>query len=43
MRAEGLVASRREGKMVMYSLSGKGDALVAAVVGQLAAGRNASR
>lgn len=33
LRASGLVSSRREGKMVMYALTGAGAALVAAVVG----------
>jgi hypothetical protein len=43
MRAEGLVRSRREAKMVMYSLTHGRDALVAAAVAQLAAERNANR
>lgn len=34
LRAEGLVCSRREGKMVMYSLTDGGTALVEAVLAQ---------
>jgi ArsR family transcriptional regulator, lead/cadmium/zinc/bismuth-responsive transcriptional repressor len=33
LRAAGLVGSRRDGKMVMYSLTGSGRALLDAVVG----------
>ena len=33
LRAAGLVSSRRDGKMVMYSLTGSGRALLDAVVG----------
>lgn len=36
LRAHGLVLSRREGKMVMYSLTDEGRALVAAVLRPLA-------
>ena len=36
LRVEGLVASRREGKMVMYSATAAGRALLAAVQGELA-------
>jgi DNA-binding transcriptional ArsR family regulator len=32
LRAEGLVRSRRQGKMVMYTLTAAGDALVASVL-----------
>lgn len=32
LRTDGLVESRREGKMVMYSLSARGSALVSAVL-----------
>jgi DNA-binding transcriptional ArsR family regulator len=32
LRAEGLVSSRREGKMVMYALTGTGEGLVARVL-----------
>ena len=39
LRSEGLVRSRREGKMVMYSLTDQGQALVDASLGQLAAER----
>jgi DNA-binding transcriptional ArsR family regulator len=42
LRSEGLVRSRREGKMVMYSLTDDGQALVDASVGQLAARRRGS-
>src|SRR3954453_7642320 len=38
LRAEGLVRSRRDGKMVMYSLTEDGRALVGASVDQLADG-----
>jgi ArsR family transcriptional regulator, lead/cadmium/zinc/bismuth-responsive transcriptional repressor len=34
LRGEGLVASRRDGKMVMYSLTDRGRALVATVLSQ---------
>ncbi len=34
LRAAGLVSSRRDGKMVMYSLTGSGRALLDAVVGE---------
>jgi DNA-binding transcriptional ArsR family regulator len=37
LRAQGLVRSRREGKMIMYSLTAEGRALVDASLGQLAA------
>src|SRR2546423_13105917 len=37
LRAEGLVRSRREGKMVMYSLTSDGNALVDASLAQLTA------
>lgn len=33
LRTAGLVRSRREGKMVMYALTGEGPALLAAVLG----------
>jgi DNA-binding transcriptional ArsR family regulator len=36
LRSEGLVRSRREGKMTMYSLTPAGEELVRASVGQLA-------
>jgi ArsR family transcriptional regulator, lead/cadmium/zinc/bismuth-responsive transcriptional repressor len=39
LRSEGLVRARREGKMVMYSLTGEGRALVDASVAQLAGKR----
>ncbi|MGH3040461.1 MAG: ArsR/SmtB family transcription factor [Gaiellaceae bacterium] len=39
LRAAGLVRSRRAGKMVMYSLSESGAALVEAVLAQAAAAR----
>ena len=42
LRSEGLVRSRREGKMVMYSLTDEGRALVDASLGQLAAERGGS-
>jgi ArsR family transcriptional regulator, lead/cadmium/zinc/bismuth-responsive transcriptional repressor len=35
LRSEGLVRSRREGKMTMYSLTSAGEDLVATSVGQL--------
>lgn len=35
LRAEGLVAARRDGKMVMYSLTGEGIGLVGAAASQL--------
>jgi DNA-binding transcriptional ArsR family regulator len=34
LRAAGLAASRREGKMVLYSLTGAGQALLAAALGE---------
>src|SRR5215210_5006906 len=34
LRAHGLVASRRDGKMVMYSLTGTGRSLLPAVLGE---------
>lgn len=34
LRSEGLVSSRRDGKLVIYSLTGEGRWLVAAVLGQ---------
>ena len=34
LRSEGLVSSRREGKLVIYSLTGEGRALVGAVLGR---------
>jgi ArsR family transcriptional regulator, lead/cadmium/zinc/bismuth-responsive transcriptional repressor len=37
LRAQGIVRSRREGKMVMYSLSDDGRALLAAVLGSIGA------
>jgi ArsR family transcriptional regulator, lead/cadmium/zinc/bismuth-responsive transcriptional repressor len=40
LRTAGLVRSRREGKMVMYSLSEQGAALVEAVVAQEAAAKS---
>jgi DNA-binding transcriptional ArsR family regulator len=43
LHSQGMVHSRREGKMVMYSLTREGDALVAGAVCQLAAERNAKR
>ena len=43
LRSEGLVRSRREGKMVMYSLTDEGRALVAASLGQLAAEHSGGR
>ncbi|MEQ8833524.1 MAG: metalloregulator ArsR/SmtB family transcription factor [Miltoncostaeaceae bacterium] len=36
LRAAGLVRSRRSGKMVMYSLTGAGEALLGAVLGEAA-------
>lgn len=36
LRAAGLVRSRREGKMVMYSLTGAGEALLGAVLDEVA-------
>ena len=38
LRSEGLVRSRREGKMVMYSLSGEGRALVDASLAEVGNG-----
>ena len=37
LRSEGLVSSRRDGKLVMYSLTGEGRSLLAAVLGEEAA------
>ena len=34
LRSEGLVSSRRDGKLVMYSLTGEGRSLLAAVLGE---------
>ncbi len=34
LRTHGLVHSRRNGKLVMYSLTGQGDSLLAAVLGE---------
>ena len=34
LRSEGLVSSRREGKLVMYSLTGEGRSLLSAVLGE---------
>lgn len=34
LRSEGLVSSRREGKLVIYRLTGEGRSLVAAVLGR---------
>ena len=34
LRSHGLVSSRRDGKMVMYSLSGTGRSLLSAVLGE---------
>lgn len=34
LRLHGLVHSRRDGKLVMYSLTGEGDALLSAVLGE---------
>ena len=34
LRSEGLVSSRRDGKLVIYRLTGEGRSLVAAVLGQ---------
>lgn len=36
LRSEGLVSSRREGKLVIYRLAGEGRSLVAAVLGRKA-------
>lgn len=41
LRAAGLVRSRRDGKLVMYSLSAEGSSLLSAVLGE-AAGRTRS-
>jgi ArsR family transcriptional regulator, lead/cadmium/zinc/bismuth-responsive transcriptional repressor len=37
LRSEGLVSSRRDGKLVMYSLTGEGRSLLSAVLGEEAA------
>ena len=37
LRSAGLVTSRRDGKMVMYSLSERGNELLAATLGERAA------
>ena len=34
LRSHGLVRSRRDGKLVMYSLTGEGSALLSAVIGE---------
>jgi ArsR family transcriptional regulator, lead/cadmium/zinc/bismuth-responsive transcriptional repressor len=34
LRSRGLVSSRRDGKLVMYSLTGEGSALLGAVLGE---------
>src|SRR5918997_2042068 len=34
LRSHGLVSSRRDGKLVMYSLTGEGSALLGAVLGE---------
>jgi DNA-binding transcriptional ArsR family regulator len=34
LRSHGLVRSRRDGKLVMYSLTGEGSALLSAVLGE---------
>lgn len=34
LRSEGLVSSRRDGKLVMYSLTGEGRSLLSAVLGE---------
>ena len=39
LRSEGLVSSRRDGKLVMYSLTGEGRSLLSAVLGEEAAVR----
>jgi DNA-binding transcriptional ArsR family regulator len=36
LRSKGLVGSRREGKMVMYSLTNEGRSLLGAVLGERA-------
>jgi DNA-binding transcriptional ArsR family regulator len=36
LRSRGLVSSRREGKLVMYSLTSEGRSLLAAVLGERA-------
>ena len=36
LRSHGLVTSRRDGKLVMYSLTGEGSALLGAVLGERA-------
>jgi ArsR family transcriptional regulator, lead/cadmium/zinc/bismuth-responsive transcriptional repressor len=36
LRSQGLVSSRREGKLVMYSLTSEGRSLLAAVLGERA-------
>jgi ArsR family transcriptional regulator, lead/cadmium/zinc/bismuth-responsive transcriptional repressor len=41
LRAEGLVRARREGKMVMYSLTGQGKSMVDASLRQLSGDRAA--
>jgi DNA-binding transcriptional ArsR family regulator len=43
LRAEGLVRSRREGKMVMYSLTDDGKAIVDASLAQLASSSGRGR
>jgi DNA-binding transcriptional ArsR family regulator len=34
LRSQGIVTSRRDGKLVMYSLTGEGELLLSAVVGE---------
>jgi ArsR family transcriptional regulator, lead/cadmium/zinc/bismuth-responsive transcriptional repressor len=40
LRSEGLVSSRRDGKLVMYSLTGEGRSLLSAVLGEEAGVRS---
>jgi DNA-binding transcriptional ArsR family regulator len=40
LRSEGIVGSRRDGKLVMYSLTGEGAALLSAIVGERAGTRS---
>ncbi len=40
LRSEGLVSSRRDGKLVMYSLTGEGRSLLSAVLGDEAGVRS---
>jgi ArsR family transcriptional regulator, lead/cadmium/zinc/bismuth-responsive transcriptional repressor len=42
LRSHGLVSSRRDGKLVMYSLTGEGGALLGAVLGEGTASSGAS-